>query len=283
MRVLSLFSGVGAHDLGLEWAGMQIVGQVEIDDYCTKVLEKHWPKVKRWSNITAVSANDIRNRCGRIDLITGGFPCQDISVAGKQKGIIEGNRSSLWWHMWRLIRDLRPDWLLLENVPALRTNGSDRVLLSLEALGYTCEPLVVGAEHLGAPQKRHRVWIVAKMDNTGGERFKEGGLSSGHEAQHAKSTDTSSISDTDGDTLWIESRRCERPSRKETGFAFPLGPREEQYDWEPPRVLEPSVGGVPHGSPDWLDKNKRLKALGNANPPQIPMLIGRAIVEMNND
>lgn len=131
MRVVSLFSGIGAHDLGLEWAGMQIVGQVEIDDYCTKILEKHWPNVKRWRDITTVSANDIRRL--KPDLITGGFPCQDVSTAGKQKGIVEGERSGLWREMWRIIRDVRPDWLLIENVPALRVKGADSVLGALEA------------------------------------------------------------------------------------------------------------------------------------------------------
>lgn len=161
MRVLSLFSGIGAHDLGLEWAGFEIVGQVEIDEFCQKILKKHFPKAKRWTDICAVTANDIRRRCGRIDLITGGFPCQDISTAGKQKGLVEGERSGLWREMWRLIRDLRPDWLLLENVPSLRTKGSDNIIAALEGLGYTCWPLVVGAVHAGAPHERRRVWIVA--------------------------------------------------------------------------------------------------------------------------
>jgi DNA (cytosine-5)-methyltransferase 1 len=160
MRVLSLFSGIGAHDLGLEWAGFKIVGQVEIDDYCQKVLKKHWPKVPKFRDICGLSAKHIRRRCGHIDLITGGFPCQDISTAGKQAGLSEGQRSSLWWEMWRLIRDLRPNWLLLENVPALRVKGSDNVLSSLEAIDYTCWPLVVGAVHVGAPHERKRVWIV---------------------------------------------------------------------------------------------------------------------------
>lgn len=159
MRVLSLFSGIGAHDLGLEWAGMTIVGQVENDEYCTKILEKHWPKVNRWRDIRTVPAKYFRRL--KPDLITGGFPCQDISVAGKQAGIVEGEKSSLWREMWRIIRAVRPDWVLVENVPALRTNGADGVLAALEAIGYACWPLVVGAEHLGAPHKRHRVLIVA--------------------------------------------------------------------------------------------------------------------------
>lgn len=168
MRVLSLFSGIGAHDLGLEWAGMTVVGQVEIDEYCQTILKKHWPKVRKWRDIRRVTADNIRRSCGSIDLITGGFPCQDISTAGKGKGIVEGQRSGLWREMWRLIRSLRPTWLLLENVPALRTRGADSILAALEAVGYTCRSFVVGAWHAGAPHRRNRVFIVGHTDSITG-------------------------------------------------------------------------------------------------------------------
>lgn len=160
LRILSTFSGIGAHDLGFEWAGHKIVGQIEIDEYCQKVLAHHWPDVPKWRDICNVTASDLRDRCGRIDLITGGFPCQDISTAGKQAGIIEGNRSSLYWELWRLIRDIRPTLIVLENVPALRTKGADNVFASLESLGYALWSGVVGAVHAGAPHIRKRVVIV---------------------------------------------------------------------------------------------------------------------------
>lgn len=160
MRVLSLFAGIGAHCLGLEWSGMKVVGQIEIDEYCKGILQHHWPDVPKWGDIKEVSVVDIRRRCGDIDLITGGFPCQDISVAGKGAGL-DGARSGLLWEMLRIIEGIEPPWLLLENVPALRTRGIDRIIAALRELGYTVECIVVGAEAVGAPHRRHRVLIVA--------------------------------------------------------------------------------------------------------------------------
>lgn len=160
MRVLSLFSGGGFHDLGLEWAGMEIVGQVEIKEECQPFLKANFPKAKRWRDIQAVSVADIRRRCGRIDLITGGFPCTDISTAGKGAGIT-GEASGLWREMWRIIRGIRPDWLLIENSPALRVRGADGIFSALEAIGYTNEPLVVGTVHAGGTHERRRLFDVA--------------------------------------------------------------------------------------------------------------------------
>lgn len=266
MRVLSLFSGIGAHDLGLEWAGFEIVGQVEIDEFCQKILKKHFPKAKRWTDICAVTANDIRRRCGRIDLITGGFPCQDISTAGKQKGLVEGERSGLWREMWRLIRDLRPDWLLLENVPALRTKGGDNILAALEGLGYSCWPLVVGAVHAGAPHERRRVWIVAyasrnlrrasrdglrkafdgaseELGNAASKRRKGQRLSARSEGQNMAHVDRSSanVANTDGELgrtikmkpgvpWWLQSRS----SRNLKAMA---------YQWATPKMRDALRGG----------------------------------------
>ena len=111
MNVLSLFTGIGAHDLGLCWAGMRIVGQCEIDPYCNQVLEKHWPGLPRWRDIKDVAGDVVRSRCGAPDLITGGFPCQDISAAGKGAGL-EGKRSGLFFELLRVIRECRPAWVL---------------------------------------------------------------------------------------------------------------------------------------------------------------------------
>lgn len=315
MRVLSLFSGIGAHDLGLQWAGMDIVGQVEIDEYCQTVLKKNFPKAKRWTDIHSVTANDIRRSCRHISLITGGFPCQDISTAGKGKGIVEGERSGLWREMWRLIRDLRPDWLLLENVPALRTRGSDRVLTSLESLGYTCWPLVVGAWSVKAPHQRNRLLIIAmRMDNAGSQPKFQGTLSFRlPEKQHSVArssvdlanssseltaagslerrrpvvatvkvskelgSDSKNVSNPDGYRIWQQSRRRCGTCGEESPFAFPAGPGEHQHDWEKPRTAQPGVGGAIDGA----TRRMALKALGNANPPQIFYVAGSAIMELN--
>ena len=167
MRVLSLFSGVGLHDLGLERAGFQIAAQVENDPFCRAVLTTHWPEVPRFDDVRTVSADAFRSAgVGRVELVTGGFPCQDISVAGKGAGL-DGARSGLWHEMRRIVCEVRPDWVLAENVPRLRTLGADQVLADLDALGYSCWPLVVGAVHAGAPHRRLRVWIVAHLARHG--------------------------------------------------------------------------------------------------------------------
>lgn len=270
MRVVSLFSGIGAHDLGLEWAGMQIVGQVEIDEYCTKILEKHWPKVKRWRDITTVSANDIRRL--KPDLITGGFPCQDISTAGKQKGIVEGERSGLWREMWRLIRDVRPDWVLIENVPALRTNGADIVLGALEAIGYSWWAFVVGAIHAGAPHRRQRVFIVANNAGSQRVRVERGRLSrQGRQSQAIIESPGADVGDSDGQGQQ-HALRC-----RETHKRWPQPIGRHQDSWEQPRTIERSVGGSVNGT----SRRLALKALGNANPPQVVAMIGRAIMHVN--
>ncbi len=167
MRFLSLFAGIGAFDLGCERAGWTCAGQVEIDPFCQRVLEKHWPNVPRWQDVRSVQAVDVVARCGPIDCIIGGFPCQPWSVAGKGKGADDPRH--LWPEYARLIRELRPQWVVGENVPGLRGRGADLVLGDLEALGYTCWPLVVGADDAGAPHRRKRVWIVAHRNGECGK------------------------------------------------------------------------------------------------------------------
>jgi DNA (cytosine-5)-methyltransferase 1 len=154
---LSLFAGIGGIDLGLSRAGSRCVGMVEIDPFCRAVLAKNFPGVPLFQDVRSF---DARAFAGSVDLVAGGFPCQDISVAGKGAGI-DGARSGLWSEMLRVVREVRPAWVLAENVPALRTRGADRVLGDLEGEGYACWPLLVGAGDVGAPHRRQRVWIVA--------------------------------------------------------------------------------------------------------------------------
>lgn len=162
MRLLSLFSGIGLHDLGLERAGWEVAGQVECDPWCLAVLAKHWPSVPRWEDVRDVTAESIRERAGIVDLITGGFPCTDISLAGKGAGL-SGEQSGLWREMLRIVRGVSPAWCFVENVPALRLRGAQQVVSDLEASGYTVvPPVVVGAWAAGAPHRRDRVWIVAR-------------------------------------------------------------------------------------------------------------------------
>lgn len=173
-RVLSLFSGIGGFDLAAQWAGMETVAFCEIEPFCRAVLAKHWPEVPCFEDVRQITVDDLL-RLGRIDVIVGGFPCQDLSVAGKGAGL-EGERSGLWFEYLRIIKIVRPAFCLIENVPGLRTRGIDRVLEGLEEAGYSAESFVVGADDIGATHRRKRVWIVAHSQCAGLAPVKQGEL-----------------------------------------------------------------------------------------------------------
>ena len=160
MRVLDLFSGIGGFSLGLERAGMTTVAFAEIEPYCCEVLRKHWPHVKNYGDVRELSAQHLTADGIGVDVICGGFPCQDISVAGKGAGI-DGERSGLWTEYARIIGELRPRYVIVENVAALLGRGLERVLGDLAALGYDAEWHCIPASAVGAPHRRDRVWIVA--------------------------------------------------------------------------------------------------------------------------
>jgi len=157
----SLFSGIGGIDLGLERAGMTCKWQVEIDDFCQKVLTKHWPNVLKYKDIKEVQ------NLPYVDLIAGGFPCQDISLAGKREGIKEGNRSGLWFEFAKIIRMVRSEYIILENVSGLLNNGMGTVLGDLATSGYDAEWQNLPASSFGAPHRRERVFIVAYANSLG--------------------------------------------------------------------------------------------------------------------
>jgi DNA (cytosine-5)-methyltransferase 1 len=158
----SLFAGIGGFDLGLERAGMECRWQVEIDPYCQRVLAKHWPEVPRYADIRELDTDSLE----RVDLICGGFPCQDIASAGRRTGI-EGERSGLWSEFARVVRRVRPRYVLVENTPGLLVRGMGDVLGDLASMGYDAEWQCVPAAAIGAHQLRARVWILA---HAGGER-----------------------------------------------------------------------------------------------------------------
>ncbi len=138
ITVLDLFSGIGGFSLGLHWAGMRTVAFCEAAPFARGVLARHWPGVPLYDDIRTLSGPRLRaDGVPRPDLLCGGFPCQDTSLAGRGAGI-EGVRSGLWSHMARLVRECRPHWVVAENVPGLRGRGADRVLAELEAAGYAC-------------------------------------------------------------------------------------------------------------------------------------------------
>lgn len=241
MRVLDLFSGIGGFSLGLERAGFQTVAFCEIDKKCHKVLNKHWPEVPIFENVCTLTKELLDERGITVDVICGGFPCQDISLAGKGAGI-EGDRSGLWFQFHRLIKDIQPQYAIIENVSALRNRGLDQVLRSLAEIGYDAEWHCIPASAVGAPHRRDRIWIMA-YPNDGGCLMRGDGKFSNADT-NARFED------------YIRRRTQEFITR----------------EW---REGQPRPYGVANGVPHRMD---RLKQLGNAVVPQIPELIGRAIL-----
>lgn len=261
MRFLSLFSGIGALDLGLAWAGWTVAGQVELEPFGLAVLAKHWPAVPRWTDVRELRADDVLARCGRVDAIVGGFPCQPHSVAGKRKG--REDERHLWPEFARLVREIRPRWVLAENVPGLRTTAADEVLGDLEALGYACWPLVVGARHVGAPHRRARVWIVAYGHGHGREGERSGGLLDGLGPAQRDDADGRGIGPLgDPDHPRLEGRGRDAGDARDGGGSarrepadsglpgdptlargWPARPGEPQREWEAPRLAYATGAG----------------------------------------
>ncbi|MDX1950304.1 MAG: DNA (cytosine-5-)-methyltransferase, partial [Rickettsiales bacterium] len=161
LTVLDLFSGIGGFSLGAERAGWRTVSFCEIDKFCTEILKKRWPEVPIFDDIKSLTAEEIYKKVdSKIDVICGGFPCQDISVAGKKAGIT-GSRSSLWKEFARLINEIKPKYAIIENVANLRGNGLITVLQDLWQIGYDAEWHCIPASAVGAPHRRDRIWIIA--------------------------------------------------------------------------------------------------------------------------
>lgn len=220
---------------------MACVGQVEIDPFCRRVLHKHWPNVPRWEDVRQFQGDMIG---GKVDLVAGGFPCQDISVAGRGAGL-EGERSGLWRERHRIIGELRPTWVLAENVPALRTKGIDRVTDDLAGLGYTSWPVVVGAWAVGAPHKRDRVWVVATNRSGDGAQGQPEEPLCGEPA-----------------FSWVQNVRGPADLRGRSDLPPPL------------------IWRTGHGIPNWMD---RVKSCGNAVVPQVVEVIGRVILKLHKE
>ena len=166
LTAVSLFAGVGGFDLAMQRNGINVVAAVEIDDKARAVLARRFPDTQLFPDVTKVSAHDLRNAGFVPDrgIITGGFPCQDLSVAGRRQGLA-GERSGLFWHIIRLVDELHPRWIVLENVPGLLSSEGGRdmgiVLGALGDSGYGVAYRVLDAQHFGVPQRRRRVFIVA--------------------------------------------------------------------------------------------------------------------------
>lgn len=277
ITVGELFAGIGGIGLGLEMTGgFEVKWQVERDKYALQVLEKHWPEVVKHNDVVTFPPDD--SDSWKVDLICGGFPCQDISNAGKRQGL-DGERSGLFYEVVRIAQRLRPKYLLLENVSALLVRGFGDVLRELATLGYDAEWHCIPAAAVGAPHRRDRVFIVAYCDShdrwNGGSsessqrntRLELGGSS---ERQFEQKTNTN-VADSHGVG---RERFTEKPVSRFQGLSGKLTRSRENLRkfW----AVEPDVGRVADGVPRRLD---RLKCLGNAVVPQVAQFLGERILE----
>lgn len=284
MRALSLCSGIGTIDLAASWAGIEIAGQVEIDEFCQAVLAKHWPHVKRLADIYEVNGNEF----GPIDLVVAGFPCQPTSLAGQRRGAADDRW--LWPEVYRIIAAIRPRWIVLENTAGLLSLGIDEVLADLEGKDtqdphYEAQVWLIPACAIGAPHQRERVFILAHTDSNRcrnrqnqSQRQPWGGGPSdpGVYGEHGYVADASSA----GLSLWERipgarpypttsrngqgqaqprlGRVLDGPSAWMDGHRWPARPGEAQHAWEPPRTTGERIP----------NRTARLKALGNSVVPQ---------------
>lgn len=223
LREFSLFSGAGIGALAAQEAGIETVAFCESDEWCQYALAGLWPGVPVFPDVAALTADALP---GGIDIISGGFPCQDISSAGKGVGIT-GERSGLWFEMLRLVREVRPAWVLAENVPALRTRGADVVVAGLEEAGYTVWPVVVGAWCCGAPHRRNRVWIVASRIEQPGER-RTHEQERGQEGRVAVERAGEAMGHSDANGARVESERALRNGER-IGACAAGGREDEQH------------------------------------------------------
>ena len=270
LRVLDLFSGIGGFSLGLErTGGFETVAFCEINPFARRVLAKHWPKVPCYDDVRTVNASGLdADGVARPDVICGGFPCQDISLAGAGAGLA-GERSGLWSEIARLTGELRPRYVLVENVAALLGRGLDAVLGDLAALGYDAEWHCIPASAVGAPHRRDRIWIVAYPNAaerwphsaSRGRMARANAIPQGQESAGRFGAGGEAVANTSRQLLdWSWATGAEGRTKPSNGGWW---------------SAEPDVGRMAHGVPARVD---RLRSLGNAVVPQIPEMIGRAIL-----
>ena len=246
MNVLSLFSGIGGIDLGLEAHGCKTTAYSEIDPYASKIMAKRFPGAVNLGDITTIDWSEAHERFGGFDIICGGFPCQDISLAGKGAGIAEGTRSGLWKFYADAIRELRPRGVLVENVAAILSRGIDRVLGDLAACGYDAEWDCIPASAVGAPHRRDRAFIVAYP--SGEQRPPRSCMEQG------------------------DSWRPPAQYRGGSSDPFSEGWRRAKT-WN---GGQPNVGRLVYGVPDRVH---RLRCLGNAVVPQVAEHVAGILME----
>jgi DNA (cytosine-5)-methyltransferase 1 len=294
LTVGSLFSGIGGLELGLEMTGrFKTVWQVEQNEYCRKVLARHWPDATRFEDVRNVGKENL----APVDVICGGFPCQDISSAGKREGIREGNRSGLWFEYARIVRELRPRYVIVENVSALLSDGLGIVLGDLASIGYDADWQVLSAAGVGAPHLRERVFVVAyAADNRVGRRFQfpQGGESPGSLANSPKLLrDVGDHHPRSREERWQSVPESGNRSRAtnvrhaasaglpdwsggEMGQPCPVTESERPSG----REVERDFRGMAHGVSRRVD---RLRALGNAVVPACAKVVGEWLLEIDRE
>ena len=296
MKIGSLFAGIGGLELGLEWAGLgHTVWQAEQDEFCRAVLAKHWPEAKRFEDVREVSGATAEP----VDLICGGFPCQDISLAGKNAGL-DGARSGLWWEFHRIVRDLRPRLVVVENVSALRSRGLGAVLGSLAEIGYDARWDCIPAQSIGAPHRRDRLFVVAwRVPDAGRDEVREqpergqGAPQAGDEGHEEPGHLGEAMADAQGEPQREPSDQANpfarggeaRAQLEHRGGADSDSQMADSEGW-PPRPddlhawgrvqadSQPAICRVAYGIPH---RTHRLRSLGNAVVPQVAQVIGEWI------
>lgn len=293
MKVLDLFAGIGGFTIGLERAGFETAAFCEIDPYAQKVLKKNWPEVPIYDDVRCITAERLISDGIRVDVITGGFPCQDLSISGAKAGI-SAERSGLWSECARLLGEVRPRYAIFENVTNLLNgdggNWFKRVLWDISQVGYDAEWHCIPASELGAHHHRDRVWIICYPKS---EVLLE-------DSRYRRGRDSeSSVRGKNSQREWIsDSNQAQRSSEIMAdpimqGLQRRLHRREDQ-EWEDKLGhfrcgstthrqsrknewdTEPDVGRVANGI---SSRSHRLKCLGNAVVPPIPNLIGEAIIK----
>jgi DNA (cytosine-5)-methyltransferase 1 len=264
MNELALFAGAGGGILGGQLLGWHTVCAVEWNAYASSVLcarqnDGLLPPFPIWDDVRTFDGRPWR---GRVDVVSGGFPCQDISVAGKGDGL-DGERSGLWSEMARIIGEVRPRFAFVENSPALTSRGLGRVLGDLAALGYDARWGVVSAADAGALHRRERIWITAYANG-----MRELQPEGGHQDERRRVSDGSSqVAD-------LVRSRLSKPRKIKDGkdWRNPWGVPAASDWW----AAEPDVVRMVHGVPARLD---RITALGNAQVPQAAALAWRCLME----
>jgi len=275
LKHLDLFSGIGGFSLGLEaTGGFETVAFCDIDQYPRQVLQKHWPHVKQYEDIKELNYEKLKaDGLLPIDIITGGYPCQPFSVAGRKKG--EDDPRHLWPEYFRLVKECRPTWVIGENVSGHIKLGLDTVISDLESEDYAVRPFSISASSIGANHQRERVWIVANSRRPRGpwselreENENETRKENANQFERSSSTSSSSA-DTNG----------KGSQRYGSEYELRKSQEERKTSWSRWWESEPDVGRVAYGIPKRVD---RLKSLGNSLVPQIPYYIGKTILEVMN-